>query len=714
MTDAAPTPSSAAGMALSDQHKDSVRRWIARLRAALQDDLQAALMRFGFRRDGRHAAEADLALPMSELPTRRALHALIEHDIKAEGTPQRGFDAVVRELTYTLVNRLVGLKVMEARQLLRLRAPGAPPESSPEPTEVLTLQPGQERSRFLRDFRAAGGPRYKYEADAEEALLRDGLQAAFTQLHADLGPLFAPDHDYACLWPSHAALTHAIRLINDELPSDAYRAPDFLGWVYQFFNVGEKDRVRAENKGTPRSPYELSVINQFYTPSWVVKVLVDNTLGRLWYQMHPDTALVPMTPPPLPGERPADLPPLADYLVPRTGERIRFRRVEADGSVSPFKRVRDLRFLDPACGTLHFGQYAFGLFHRMYEEELDHAGQPGWPPEPSVPHRRDIPAAILEHNLCGIDIDPRAIQIASLSLLFTAKEAAQRAGFDPATMTARPRNVVLAQAVQVDAEQLRSLVERVGGSFGSPDLRQKLFDALWSNLRYLGELGGLIQVQEGVSQVLETWVEQQAKAKGLHRLTDRREKRDQPEFGNIVDEAVAVRTNKLQLQRAQLESEAARIRADLLSGLDLVASQVSNNPRQRLFAEGTARGLRLLSLLSEPFDVIVMNPPYGSFTKLADPKEDKAFKEDLKRMFPNGYQDIYAAFIERATQLVEPEGYIGALVSSTFKTHVSHAKFRTQILLKRNPLVCMLDLGFGILDGATVEAAALVLRGSAP
>jgi hypothetical protein len=712
MTDAVTTPSSA-GPSLSDQHKDAVRRWIGQLRASLQDDFQAALMRFGFRRGGKHAAETDLALPMSELPVRRSLAALIEHDTKAEGSPQRGFDAVVRELTYTLVNRLVGLKVMEARNLLRLRSPGAPADSMPEATEVLTPQPGQERSRFLRDFRAAGGSRYKYDADADEALLRDGLSSAFEQLHSDLGPLFAPDHDYACLWPSHAALSNAIRLINDGLPTAAYQAPDFLGWVYQFFNVGEKDRVRAENKGTPRSPYELSVINQFYTPSWVVKVLVDNTLGRLWYQMHPDTALVPKTPPPLPGERPPGMLPVADYLVPRTGEKIRFRRVEADGSVSPFKRVRNLRFLDPACGTLHFGQYAFGLFYRMYEEEIAYAGKPGWPTEPSVADKRDIPAAILEHNLCGIDIDPRAVQIATLSLLFTAKEATQRAGFDLATMTARPRNVVLAQAVQVDAEQLRALIERAGAKLGSPELRQRLFDALWKNLRYLGELGGLIRVDDDVSAILEQWVKEQAEEQGLTKLLKTSErKREQLQFGDLVSDAVRQKAEQQELKRALLEDDAARIRAELLSGLDQVASQVSNNPRQRLFAEGTARGLRLLELLSTPFDVIVMNPPYGSFTKLANEAEDKRFKADLKAMFPNGYQDIYAAFIERATQLIEPEGYIGALVSSTFKTNKGHAKFRTEILLKRNPLVCMLDLGFGILDGATVEAAALVLRGN--
>lgn len=161
MTDVVTTPSSA-GPSLSDQHKDSVRRWIGQLRGSLEDDFAAALQRYGFRRDGRDTAENDLALPMSELPVRRALEALIEHDTKAEGknAPQRGFDAVVRELTYTLVNRLVGLKVMEARNLLRLRPPGSDADSAPEATEVLTPQPGQERSRFLRDFRAAGGSRY--------------------------------------------------------------------------------------------------------------------------------------------------------------------------------------------------------------------------------------------------------------------------------------------------------------------------------------------------------------------------------------------------------------------------------------------------------------------------------------------------------------------------------------------------------------------------
>lgn len=689
---------------LSDSLKESVKAWVPHLRGLLEDDFEDQLKRLGFRRDGRHTEEAKLALPPNILPMRRKLAALMERDAAGEGTPQRGFDAVKREHTYTLLNRLVGLKAMETRGLLFLRPPGNP-DAAPEGTEVLTPVEGQAYSRFIRDFRAAGGSRYKYEADAEESLLRDGLLAAFREVNEEIRTLFDPDNDYATLWPSFAALQNAINSINSGLPLAAFGAADFLGWVYQFFNVYEKDRVRAENKGTPRSSYELSVINQFYTPLWVVKVLVDNTLGRLWLQMHPDSSLASKGPPPLPQERPADLPPMADYLVPRTGEKIRYRRIDEYGNPQPFKRARDIKLLDPACGTLHFGQYAFGLFHQMYLDEIANAGKPGWPAEPSVKNKRDIPAAIIEHNLYGIDIDPRAIQIASLSLMLTAKEAALRAGFPPTEVRIRRSNLVIANAVKLGEDQLRELIQQVGDKSGAAELREKLFQTLWLNLKNVGELGSLVQVGEGVARVLDEWVEAQARAKDITKLIKTKPS-PQLELGTIDVAARQERVQQMELERELLESEASRIREELLAGLDQLAARLQTDPRQRLFAEDTVRGLKLLEVLSLAFDVVVMNPPYGAFVP--------EVKEFIEETYPMTKSDIYAAFIERATQLIEPEGYVGALVSSTFKTNVSHEKLRTEILLKRNPLVIMLDLGFGILDGATVEAAAIVLRGNAP
>ena len=692
--------SSLLAQALSDKLKEAVKAWVPKARQALDNEFAAQLDRLGIRRDGKHRPLDKMSMPEASVAIRRRVEALVLRESLSEGTRERGYDNVKRELTYTLLNRLVGLKAMEARRLLYLPPPGQP-NAAPEETEVVTPVPGQGRSRYLRDFRAAASGRYKYEDDAEEGLLRDGLTAAFRSVTGEIRVLFDPDHEYACVWPTHAALTSVLTLINDGLPPEAYRAQDFLGWVYQFFNREEKKRIRDENKGTPQSSYELAVINQFYTPSWVVKVLVDNTLGRLWLQMHPDSALQPKAPPPVPADRVTDTP-VADYLVPRTGERIRYQRVTSDGQVATFQRAIDITLIDPACGTMHFGQYAFGLFHRMYLDEIENAGKAGWPDEPSVREPREIPSMILEHNLFGIDIDARAVQIASLSLMLTAKEAALRYGFSPLDVSVRRSNIVVANTVDLGAERLQSLVEHVGSRLGSPDLRQRLFKTLWGNLQYVGELGSLVQVRESVGAILDEWVDRRAKDKGLTKLI-RKDSGRQFELGSIVDDLTRDKARQLELERKILENEAAKLQQELLAAIEEAAGQSYADPAERLFAEDTVRGLKLLQMLSRRYDVAVMNPPYGSFVPKA--------KDFVKAAYPITANDIYAAFIDRATQLTEPEGYVGALVSATFVNLTTFKKLRTEILLKRNPLIAMLDLGFGILDGATVKVAALVIQG---
>lgn len=279
--------------ALEGRQKDAVKAWVPKVRQRLEAEFTAQLKRLGLKASGIHDDLTAMNLTDADADTRRRLEALVKRETIAEGSPQRGFAAVVGELAYTLLNRLVGLKAMEARDLLYLPSP-TDPKSAPELTRVLTRESDQAYPRFLRDLRAAGGDRYKYGDDAEAALLRDGLTLAFQHLTGEIGVLFDPQHEYACVWPTHAALTAVIAAINEGLDPDVYRARDFLGWVYQFFNREEKERVRKETGGTPRTSHELAVINQFYTPSWVVKALVDNTLGRLWLQMHPDSSLAPV------------------------------------------------------------------------------------------------------------------------------------------------------------------------------------------------------------------------------------------------------------------------------------------------------------------------------------------------------------------------------------------------------------------------------------
>ncbi|MXY51047.1 MAG: hypothetical protein F4Y86_00745 [Gammaproteobacteria bacterium] len=680
-----------------------MKAWVPKVRAVVQRDFRGQLERLGLEPSGKHTPLAEMALPQEARVTRERVEAFLAREAMAEGTAERGYANALREFTYTLLNRLVGLKAMEVRELLYLPPP-ANPDASVERTEVVSPISGQTRSRYLRDFRAAGGSRYKYQDDAEEALLRDALTTAFRHVTLDIRVLFDPDHEHACIWPTHAILVEVFRSINEDLPEDAYRAQDFLGWVYQFFNTEEKKRVRDENRGIPRSSYELAVINQFYTPSWVVKTLVDNTLGRLWLQMHPDSSLRGTAPPPLPGERTSDVP-VADYLVPHTGENIRFQQVTETAEVLSFKRARDITLIDPACGTMHFGQYAFGLFHRMYLDEIEHAGQEGWPAAPSVTDPREIPAAILENNLFGIDIDPRAIQIASLSLMLTAKEAALRDGLSPTGVKVKRSNLVVANAVDLDEDRLRGLIDGLSGRSGSQELGERLFNAIWENLQNIGEVGSLVRVAEEITQSLNDWVEGEARAKGLTDFAVT-PPGAQLELGSIKSDADRAIAKQHALERQVLEQEALILRLNLLSAVEAEAGRVAVEPSERLFAEDTARRLKLVQFLSRRYDIVVMNPPYGSFV----PK----VKDTIKVSYPLTSNDIYAAFVDRACQLTEPDGYVGALLSATFVNLKTFENLRSEILLKRNPLLVMLDLGFGILDDATVEAAAIVLHGGTP
>jgi predicted RNA methylase len=350
---------------------------------------------------------------------------------------------------------------------------------------------------------------------------------------------------------------------------------------------------------------------------------------------------------------------------------------------------------------MHFGQYAFGLFFQMYLDEIESAGKPGWPAEPSVREIRDIPAAIIEHNLYGIDIDPRAIQIASLSLMLTAKEWAMRHGVSPQEVRVRRTNLVVANAVDLGEDRLREMIAHMGPRLGSQVLQERLFKNLWDNLRNVGELGSLVQVREGVEEVLDDWVEARAREKGLTKILKRPGRANQMTFDNLLDFEDRQVARQMELERRVLEAE--QIQAELLAALEAAAAGGEIDPAERLFAEDTARGLELLRLLGRRYDIVVMNPPYGSFV----PK----VKELVARAYPLTKNNIYAAFVDRATRIVEEHGYVGALVSSTFTTLKEFEKLRIEILLKRNPLIVMLDLGFGILDDATVEAAAIVLRG---
>ena len=188
-------------------------------------------------------------------------------------------------------------------------------------------------------------------------------------------------------------------------------------------------------------------------------------------------------------------------------------------------------------------------------------------------------------------------------------------------------------------------------------MRARLFETLWDNLQHVGEIGSLVQVREGVTRVLDDWVDAEARSRGTTSILQPAHEQ-QFELGDLRTQAARARAKQIELERTALEEEAAKLRRDLLAAVETAAADIADDPADRLFAEDMARGLKLVQLLSRRYDIAVMNPPYGAFVPRV--------RDFVKAAYPRTSNDIYAAFIDRACQLTEPEGYVGALVSSTF------------------------------------------------
>ncbi len=218
-------------------------------------------------------------------------------------------------------------------------------------------------------------------------------------------------------------------------------------------------RVFKEKKKFQKS--DIPAATQVFTPRWIVRFLVQNKpSGRLGLCMHPDR----------------NLAEVLESLVP----------LPASLSKPPLKPVKEIRVLDPATGTMHFGLVAFDLFVQMYREELENAGRPGWPTHASVTKEEEIAAAILANNLFGIDIDLRAVQLAGLALYLRAKTAYKGA-------VLAESNLACADVAVFRGQHLANIAKEVGLSQG---ITRELLQKFCESVAEASMMGSLVRLEE--------------------------------------------------------------------------------------------------------------------------------------------------------------------------------------------------------------------------
>ncbi|MBT3312292.1 MAG: SAM-dependent methyltransferase [Desulfobacula sp.] len=595
---------------------------------------------------------------------------------------------IVREQAFTILNRMAALRMAEARGILM--------------------------ESIGNGYQSKGFQLYSYMAGS--ALGESGesyrtyVFSLFDEFALDLKVLFDRFSPQGRLFPKDSTLLELLDLINHQEVEPLWVEDETIGWIYQYFNSKEERKKMRDESQAPRNSRELAVRNQFFTPRYVVEFLTDNTLGRIWYEMT---------------QGKTSLTESCRYLVRRPNEIFLKEGENAPEGQSdtedlsqeellkepvyvPFRALkdpRDLKMLDPACGSMHFGLYAFDLFEKIYDEAWDleislgpeefERSQKFIPLNESYDSKanflQDVPRLIIENNIHGVDIDPRAVQIAGLSLWLRAQKAWQEMDVNADT---RPQiqksNIVCAEPMPGQKDLLKEFTSGL-----KPRVIGQLVEIIFDKMQLAGEAGSLLKIEEEIREAIHT-----ARAEYNEDILRKKEQ------GEYLPGMAPERQPTL-FDFADLPDDKAfwgQAEQKILNALREYAehAEAEDFAQKRLFAQDAAKGFAFIDLCRKRFDVVLMNPPFGEWTNKA--------KKYAKKSFVFSYNDIIGSFIERGIELENVSGYLGAITARTCFYLKSFERWRSNILFTKTEINLMADLGHGVMDNAMVEASAYILR----
>lgn len=629
-------------MAFDDKTRNRLQKLVSDCRSLLSAEFAIQVQQtYGLDPNSGELAPLDRLAHLSdrERHTAQLLRDTLAHYLAGDEDDKAhriaAIDRIIREQAFTVLNRLAALLMMEARGLL-----------------LPAVSRGQQSQAFEL-YKMIAGSALGETGDAYRVF----LFSLFDEFAQDLPALFDRFAPQGQLFPREPALMQLIAALNHHEVAPLWAEDETIGWIYQYFNSKDERKKMREASQAPRNSRELAVRNQFFTPRYVVEFLVDNTLGRLWFNATGGQT---------------SLRERCQYLLVKPDE--------APPAAVKLRDPRTLKLLDPACGSMHFGLYAFDLFLEIYRESWDWEQTHGPGSLDLSTHTadnlrplsqtyadadafsRDVPRLIIEHNIHGVDIDPRAAQIASLALWLRAQRAWHEAGTKAKDRPAVGQGHVLAAVAPPAEKELR---QRFMAQLDHLDA--ELFEQTLFMLKGLPELGVLLQVERELPQLIR-------KVFGEH--------------GSLFKATDAEQWTKAETRlRAALTDFAQAARASY---------------QGRLFAQDALQGLRLIDLTREVFDVVVMNPPFGALAANT--------KDRLAKAYPRSKNDLLAIFVERGLELMRPGGRLGAITSRTCFFLSSFQKWREEIVLGVAKPEVMADLGHGVMDDAMVEAAAYVLE----
>ncbi len=408
------------------------------------------------------SSKVDVVLAENSAARREKPEAIRQLEAALENRDKK---QVIERVAYIWFNRFCALRFMDVNRHTRIGVL-SPAEGQFQPEILAEAKMGHIDEEMVYDkvrqqiFALLDGKAPSRDPQGEAYRLL--VVAACNFWNKAMPFLFQRIDDYTeLLMPDDLLSGNSILAYTREaMTPDACEDVEVIGWLYQFYISEKKDEVFDGLKRNKKiAPENIPAATQLFTPHWIVRYLVENSLGRLWLLNRPGSKLVEK---------------MDFYIKPEQAE-------------TDFLRIRkpeEIKICDPACGSGHMLTYAFDLLYAIYEEE-------GYEPA-------EIPEKILTHNLYGIEIDERAGELAAFALTMKAR-AKQRRFFNKGV---KP-NICVLENVHFDEGELKSYMDFVG---------RDLFTApLQTTLRQFEEadnFGSLIRPDvkdvDGILRILES------------------------------------------------------------------------------------------------------------------------------------------------------------------------------------------------------------------
>lgn len=360
--------------------KSAIREFAVNARRKLKEKVELQANKMGFFADNRavqYEFEDDTQFKINGETFSKSQANILRREIQ-----DKGFDIVVDEVAYTWFNRFIALYYMECHNYIDN---GLNIVSSIDDLN----QTAMKAPNYFRNLNK-GMLFNAIQNNDSDGIYRTLIIAQCNELNNKLPFLFEKISDYTeLLFPSGMLNNDSVIREMLSLDKKNWEQVEIIGWLYQYYNQAEKDRVIQAKKRYKVN--EIPFATQLFTPKWIVKYMTQNSLGRLWQEAYPSSKLKES---------------MEFYLEPRT--LTDEDKKELEQHIMRGIKPEDIKVYDPACGSGHVLVYTYSLLYQMYKES-------GYIEE-------DIPSLILKNNLFGLDLCKRAAQLAQLAVILRARE----------------------------------------------------------------------------------------------------------------------------------------------------------------------------------------------------------------------------------------------------------------------------------------------------